>query len=363
MIHQDKIRGSLIGGAIGDALGYPVEFLYSFMDIQSRYGEQGITRFDLKPHWIDKREHTGKAIVSDDTQMTMFTACGLLNAAKEGIPYTEGIKKAYLEWLTTQEPNFTLKNEPKCWIMQIPELHKRRAPGNTCITALASIAMQRHRTNNSKGCGGVMRIAPIPLYAAANGRMTIEEADRLAGDAAEITHHHPLGIIPAALMAHIIYRLVQDEHVWSGLLSGRSRFEKYTYEGMQLMRSLYAGQEKYLDQMEQLVNDAFAFSQNDTDDVTNITHLGGGWVAEETLAIALYCIHRYFPADLSPEALSASFERAIIASVNHGGDSDSTGAVTGNILGTITGYDAIPQCYKADLEHHDTILKLSGELF
>ena len=82
---QDRIRGSLIGGAIGDALGYPVEFIYSFKEIQKRYGERGITRLDTKQHWLDETEQVGKAIVSDDTQMTLFTANGLLNAKKRGI--------------------------------------------------------------------------------------------------------------------------------------------------------------------------------------------------------------------------------------------------------------------------------------
>ena len=81
---KDKVRGSLIGGATGDALGYPVEFC-KYMEIQNRYGENGITRFDLKPYWLKESEWTGKAIVSDDTQMMMFTACGLLNAQREGI--------------------------------------------------------------------------------------------------------------------------------------------------------------------------------------------------------------------------------------------------------------------------------------
>ena len=45
---QDRIRGSFIGGAIGDALGYPVEFFGSFERIQSRYGERGITRLDVE---------------------------------------------------------------------------------------------------------------------------------------------------------------------------------------------------------------------------------------------------------------------------------------------------------------------------
>ena len=204
---QDRIRGSLIGGAIGDALGYPVEFIYSFGEIQKRYGERGITRLDTKQHWLEEAEQAGKAVVSDDTQMTLFTANGLLNAKKQGILLKYGICSAYIEWYLTQIG----KKSPKykdCWISNVPELNHRRAPGNTCMSSLDDIYRGKEPMNNSKGCGGVMRVAPIPLYAAVQDRMSIEEADHLAGDAAEITHLHPLGYISAALVAHIIYCFV-----------------------------------------------------------------------------------------------------------------------------------------------------------
>ena len=68
---KDKIRGSLIGGAIGDVLGYPVEFA-SYSNIKSMFGENGIARFVLN--------NNGVAEISDDTQMTLFTANGLLYA-------------------------------------------------------------------------------------------------------------------------------------------------------------------------------------------------------------------------------------------------------------------------------------------
>lgn len=343
---QDKIQGSLIGGAIGDALGYPVEFC-NYREIVNRYGEQGISRFDLEPYWLDKSEHTCKAIVSDDTQMTMFTACGLVNAPRYSVSLLDSIKEAYLEWLTTQDDRYTLGAGPKCWITTIPEMNVRRAPGNTCLTSLQGIARKLTPVNNSKGCGGIMRVAPIPLYAAYNNRMSIIDADRLAGDAAQLTHHHPLGYIPAALMSHIIYRLAQDE------APSRSEFELYIHEGIEQVKELYAVSKTSLRTLEQLVDKALTLSVNDQSDVVNIEkNLGGGWVAEETLAIALYCTHRYFD----------DFEKAIIASVNHGGDSDSTGAVTGNIFGAIIGYDAIPQFYKVDLELHDVILKVADEI-
>ena len=336
---QDRIRGSLIGGAIGDALGYPVEFIYSFEGIQTRYGEGGITRLDFQS------SDTGKASISDDTQMTLFTANGLLNAPILGIDQKFAICRAYLEWLETQTGQH--KGKAECWIRDVPELNCRRAPGNTCITSLNDIKKGREPMNNSKGCGGVMRISPIPLYAVVDGRMEILDADRLAGDAAEITHQHPLGFIPAALMSHIIYRLALDEN------PTREGFIEYIREGMGKLGDLFP--QHHIEDLEMMgmAKVAIDLSFNDRADLENINALGGGWVGEEALAIALYCAIRHFD----------SFEDAMIAAVNHGGDSDSTGAVTGNILGAALGYNAIPQFYKDDLEMHDLILHMADDLY
>ena len=76
-------------------------------------------------------------------------------------------------------------------------------------------------------------------------------------------------------------------------------------------------------------------------------------MAEETLAIAIYCSLKY----------SDDFDKALIASVNHGGDSDSTGAVTGNIVGAYLGLKGIPLKYLAHLELRDVIFKIADELY
>jgi hypothetical protein len=72
---------------------------------------------------------------------------------------------------------------------------------------------------------------------------------------------------------------------------------------------------------------------SDTPDADAIIQIGEGWVAEETWAIALFATIRHID----------SVEEALIASVNHDGDSDSTGAVTGNIMGAIYGYEHIKE--------------------
>ena len=343
---QDRIRGSLIGGAIGDALGYPVEFIYSFEEIQKRYGERGITRLDTRQHWLEEADQVGKAVVSDDTQMTLFTANGLLNAKRQKSNMKYGICRAYIEWYLTQVGKWSNKYKD-CWIARIPELNKRRAPGNTCMSSLYAIYSGREPMNNSKGCGGVMRIAPIPLYAAVDNRMDISDADKLASEAAEITHQHPLGFISAALMSHVIYRLALDVE------PTQDSMKHYIMEGVSEMRRLYNAYHNDVERMAELAERAIFLLDNGKTDLENIGHLGEGWTGEEALAIALYCALKHFD----------SFEDAMIAAVNHGGDSDSTGAVAGNILGAAIGYEAIPQFYKDDLEMHDLILHMADDLY
>jgi ADP-ribosylglycohydrolase len=343
---QDRIRGSLIGGAIGDALGYPVEFIYSYEEIQKRYGERGITRLDTNQHWLGEDEQVGKAVVSDDTQMTLFTANGLLNAKRQKSNMIYSICRAYIEWYLTQVGKWSNKYKD-CWIARIPELNKRRAPGNTCMSSLYAIYSGREPMNNSKGCGGVMRIAPIPLYAAVDNRMGILDADKLAGDAAEITHQHPLGFISAALMSHVVYRLTLN------IEPTQDSMKHYIMEGVAEMRNQYKDYHNDVERMAELAERAIFLIDNGKTDLENIGHLGEGWTGEEALAIALYCALKHFD----------SFEEAMIAAVNHGGDSDSTGAVTGNILGAAVGYEAIPQFYKDDLEMHDLILHMADDLY
>ena len=117
------------------------------------------------------------------------------------------------------------------------------------------------------------------------------------------------------------------------------------------MRALFAG-DKHLDELTARIDLAIRLADNDEPDLANIHRLGEGWVAEETLAVAIYCALRH--AD--------DFSAGIIAAVNHCGDSDSTGAVTGNILGALLGYDAIDKAWTRDLELRDVILELADDL-
>lgn len=371
----DFVRGSLIGGAVGDALGYPVEFTH-YCEILARYGQPGITQYELT---------NGVAEISDDTQMTLFTANGMLMGLTRfymrgiGGPPEFYVEYAYKDWYNTQMNTYEsvmkednhFYTERYTWLSAIPELYSRRAPGNTCLTAIGEMMNGEPPKNNSKGCGGVMRVAPYPLFCASHKvYYDIEEIDVAGGEIARLTHKHPLGWIPAIVLTHILYRIV-NEGGFEGLdkVAAVKRFTDIVNEALELLPSLFVmhpvsemtwkkeqpiGEvfHNEVERQQELVERALSLAKNDMSDIENIIRLGEGWVAEETLAIAVYAVVRHID----------SFEDTLISAVNHDGDSDSTGAVAGNIIGAIVGYDAIPDKFKRDLELHDVILAIADDL-
>ena len=332
----DRYRGCLLGGAAGDALGYPVEF-DSRAAILSAYGPQGITDYVLTD---------GIAQISDDTQMTLFTANALLFAdtrRRIGAPggTIEGATAAcYQDWLRTQQELYPRPDgDYISWLAHVPELYHRRAPGNTCLTAIGQGAKGtiNHPINQSKGCGGIMRVAPIGLYT-----KHPEKAGLLAAQNAAMTHGHELGYIPAGMLGYCISTLSHEENP-SLLTVIQSSMD---WAARQFSTA------KHLPELTTLAERAVSLAASTLPDEEAIPMLGEGWVAEETLTIAVYCALKY----------EHDFDRALIAAVNHGGDSDSTGAVTGNLLGASLGLSGIPLKYQHALELREVILELADDL-
>ena len=325
----DKFVGSLIGGAAGDALGYPVEFMDESR-IFEKYGDEGITDYELD---------SGYALISDDTQMTLFTAEGLLSARGKARKLLPCIWNSYLDWLKTQR-----SDEPASFMGLLTEerLYYRRAPGNTCLSALKRGRAGRldRPINDSKGCGGVMRVAPIALYCF-SARIDILDADRLGAEAAALTHGHELGYIPAAHLVHIIYRIL-----------GGYGLREAVIDAIGSVGELFGTLQHY-EYASELLRRALALAESDADRSECIRSLGEGWVAEEALAIAVYAAVKY----------SSDIHAALVAAVNHSGDSDSTGAITGNILGALLGMSAIPKRLTRRLELSSTVRELALELY
>ena len=360
MMTKDKIRGCLMAGAAGDALGYEVEFM-SRKSIIYRYGENGITKFELNSN--------GKAQISDDTQMTLFTANGLLFGITEKrihplIALDEPeylIMAAYLDWYYTQTGEKG-KHKQITWLRELPEMAYRRAPGNTCLSACSSIMYSNKIVNNSKGCGGIMRVAPMALLVDQSPDSdryycSLEELAEGGCYIAEQTHQHPLGFLPAGLLTVLLYKLLPLTPT-----QAKDNIDNIVSETLSILDVIRVGKyEEEKQYLRELTNKAVLLAYSDISDADAIRELGEGWVAEETWAIALYCAIRHI----------YSIEDAIIASVNHDGDSDSTGSVCGNIMGAIYGYEHIKNrnifCpegreFEDTLELSEIILALADDL-
>ena len=325
-----RYRGCLLGGAAGDALGYQVEF-DKLSEIRRRFGEGGVR--SMGPH------------ISDDTQMTLFTAEGMLMGKKHRMPMPACVYQSYLDWYRTQNPRgkggcFAKKSE----LLKVEGLYRREAPGNTCLTALGSgkIGLIDEPINHSKGCGGVMRTAPCGMLKMSDLRDN-EDAWALQGAmAGAITHSHIMGYVPAAMLADIVHMiLLEDGHTLEAIVA----------DSLERMMRMFPA--PATDDFAELIRRAVELAPANVPDTEAIRKLGQGWVGDEAIAIAIFCALRY--QDDLVECLSAA--------VTHDGDSDSTGAIAGNILGAWLGASAIPEEWLAAIELRDVVDSMAHKLY
>ncbi|MDO4627648.1 MAG: ADP-ribosylglycohydrolase family protein [Planctomycetia bacterium] len=319
---KPRIYDCIVGWAAGDALGSWVEFL-SLTEIRDEYGPDGVTEYRL----VD-----GIAEITDDTQMTLFTLAGILLWERErsvnpGARLETALYDAYQDWYATQEPDdsrWKMKYQPRTKLYQNWDLHRREAPGCTCLSALQSEKMGTLAwpINDSKGNGGVMRVAPIGFWFSRQ-EQSVEETMVMGAVSAAITHGHPLGYISSALMAGLVNECIYGDSATlkEAVLRSKMRTEQ-----------IFAGT-RYLEELLTLVDRAIQLSETREEPVSAMSKLSKSWLAESAVAIAIYCALKNVN----------DFGHGIITAVNFSGDSDTVAAITGNILGAWVGIEKIDE--------------------
>jgi ADP-ribosylglycohydrolase len=304
-----RILGCLLGGAFGDALGAPIEF----------WGSERVARDCIRgsftEHFLPTHYGAELGLITDDTQMTLFTLEALLRWRDD--PKLDPMRElhaSYLQWWDTQR----LESPPAgaSGLAAQQWLYARRAPGVTCSSALdaarTSGKLGEPAVNDSKGCGGVMRAAPF-------GLIGLDAPGELAAGAAGLTHGHPVGQVSAGALAVIIDRIMSGNPLPIAIESTITWSEQAGDGG-----ETAAALRRAVD----LADSGAPPSQR------LVESLGGAWVGEEALAISVYCALVFQEAD----GIAPALELAVL----HGGDSDSTGAICGNILGACHGADDLP---------------------
>ena len=328
---RDRFLGCLLGGAIGDALGYPIEFMKSADAIVARFGA-------APPAAL---AYAGPALVSDDTQMTLFSGEAVLRARAAGAdaiaPFALG---AYQRWYATQATLPPPSHLPigHGILIADPRLYARRAPGQTCLGALLASFMRAvvpsvgDPPNDSKGCGAVMRAAPFGL-----GARSRAEAFATARDAAVLTHGHPSGFLSAAYLAALAHDLVRGVDLAAA---------------MEAADVLLAREPEHAEVTAALAA-ARTVAGRGAPSALTLETLGGGWVGEQALAIGVAC---------ALTARAGDVAGALWRSVAHAGDSDSTGSITGNLVGAMFGARALPARWREQVELRDVVERIAGDL-
>ena len=302
---------------MGDALGAPIEF-HSWDQIAERHGPGGVTTILAPGHF------------TDDTQLTLFTCEGLVRARLAGMDPVAAVRLAYLRWLHTQGESSQVAVELDGWLVADRRMHRREAPGIATTSALRAggPGTTDSPVNDSKGCGGAMRAAPCGFFVEGHDP---EAAYGLGCDVAAITHGHPDGWHSAGAHAAIVHELLHGTDLTAAVATARELTSPHLRDVLDRAVSLAGGGLPAPETIERC--------------------LGGGWVGDEALAIAVCC------------ALAAGdFEAGVIAAVNHSGDTDSTGSICGNILGAALGVEAIRPSWLTALDARDIVEAMADDV-
>lgn len=303
---KDKFHGCFIGLAVGDALGYPVEFIRSREDILTITNGKGV---------IDLPE---PALYTDDTQMTLRVAEALISAGQDMEEFMKALSKEFVAWHETQ-------SDPK----------QRRAPGNTCLLACEHLKKGANWESSgimaSLGCGSAMRSAPIGLYHSGK----IEKVVDFAINSSRITHPAELALCASVGTALLTALAMGDEPVgcWANELVKVASINQEFKGYIQLAA-------------------AHAAKRSDPDFVLSEECLGEGWMGHSAVASALYCCMMH------PD----SYEKAVLLAANTVGDSDSIACIAGAWMGARLGLEGIPASWQERIEDRAKLTLIANRL-
>jgi len=307
-ISQSQIQGCVLGAAIGDAMGCPVEFL-SLEQIHQQYGADGITDYVLFKNKDDLRY----APYTDDTQMAEAVINGLLDNYNELDPAMQAIARHFIKW--EQHPQ-----------------GGHRAPGNACIHGCKQLDSGIHWSEaggaTAGGCGSVMRAYPFALFF----HDDIHKAEQWAVEHSKLTHRDPIALAACAAMAVATVMCLQRQAVDDIMLSMTEVAGRYSSEtAFMLQKACNATPEAE----------------------SKMKNWYQGWAAHEAITLAAYLFKRHY----------RDSKQAILSAANTPGDSDSIGTLVGALCGAYNGINGLPQHWIDQLERNRELYALSNVIY
>ncbi|MFG2873119.1 ADP-ribosylglycohydrolase family protein [Streptomyces sp. NPDC048338] len=332
-VTKQAATGSLIGLALGDALGFPTEF----NDVPAILAKFGPWR---------QLELQGRttAHVSDDTQMTLALGRGIRTAMDRGVlaplRMARPVRDEFVDWYHSPDNN--------------------RAPGNTCMRACMLLdgdrPWQQASQIGSKGCGANMRVAPVGLVPG----LSEEQRAGAAQLQSALTHGHPTALAASDLTARAVYLLAQGAEPLG--LVGQLR--SYAYENRSRYHAGWLGDlwtysqdptpthfiERGWDECLAVLERLAGVLRTADPEIDPCEYTGDGWIAEEALGTGLLSFL------LFPDEPVTALRRAACTK----GDSDSIACLTGAFAGAHLGAGAWPKEWEERIEYRSELLTLGA---
>lgn len=337
---RDAYRGCLLGLAIGDAMGYPVD-TKTWSQIQEDYGPYGLMGYDLR---------NGYAEVSSHTQLAAFSCNGLLLGLTRGqllgkmAPFVRYVGLSQQEWAIGQR-RYDQPSRNHCWVFRISDLRHRHCTDTRMVETLnrgklgsLEDPINKYDTPASLACA-----ISAGLFADL-GKQDQEEIDRLGAESVALTHGHPLSFLPGAMVAHLIS---------SCLRQPEKPLKKLVREALAALQQQFIREyPRMVSQITALVEQAVSMAEERLTQPVNAMERLKCDTGAEVLAGAIYA------ALLCEE----DFDNAMVVAVNHSGRSAAVSCLTGAILGARIGEQDLPDFYMDGLYVADALRELADDL-
>lgn len=328
-------RGCLLGLAIGDALGYPVDIL-SWDEIRDNYGPNGLLGFALQEFEY--------AQVSSYTQVASFLCNGLLLAVSRGkADYMQYAKVALKEWTRSQQ--FYRDPEPSlCWLAKLSQFRRHNCRDARMLDnlRLELFGIMDTPKNNNKGPGAITAgVAAAMFYN--DRRLTPDQVGTLAAELVALTHGNPEAFLSAAVLAYALTGILHEPDV---------PLEDQFLQAIAVMDGQFHNRFFQAEELAMQLRQAISLAKS------GVVSPQEGMEQLECMDAAQCLAGSMFACLVYPN----DFDSAIITAVNHSGMSAATGAITGAILGAKLGEDSLPEFYMESLECADVLRVLAEDM-
>lgn len=330
----DGYRGCLLGLAVGDAMGMPVDDM-TLEEIRHNYGPQGILGYDLRGDFAE---------ITSYTQVAAYICNSLLLSVTrgKGDKMLDFVKLGLKEW--TRSQHFARDPEASyCWVAKLPAFRRRHCRDARMLDTLrlAAMGFPEKGPNQYTTPGSMTAAIAVGMFYNPH-RLTPPQIGQLAARIVSLTHGDPTAFLSAAVLGYAIAGILAEPKL--------PLAEQFT-AAIGAMHHQFRGKYSQVQTVTDTLTEAVERAQA-AEPMNEVMESFQCYSAMKCLAGAIY----------ASIANSEDFDTAMITAVNHSGYSSAVAGITGAILGAKMGHRALPDFYLESLEPVKALCQLADDM-